>query len=94
MSGRRPLVAKITLAIFLAGAAGMILNEGRLEMNRPTAADPVTGYTIPVNYRLSGKGHTMYVTRQDQAVRDLLVVAIAASLLTHAWAAGLASRRR
>jgi hypothetical protein len=88
----RPRIAKTTIAIFIISAAAMLLNEARLEMSRPTAADPQAGYIIAQTYRLSGQPHRMYLSRQDEIGRGLLVVLIVVSLGTHVWAAGLPFR--
>lgn len=93
MTGWRTRIAKAAIAVFVVSAAAMFLNEARLETHRPTAADTQAGYTIAQTYRLSGQPRRMYLSREDEIVRGLLVVTIAASLLGGAWASGFARRR-
>ena len=82
MSGPRSPALKLALAAFILAALAMFANEWRLQRQRPPVALPQAGYTIHITYM---HRHSMYISRQDEAERLGIVLAIMLSLGTVFW---------
>jgi hypothetical protein len=74
---------RIAIAVFIAAAIAMFVNEARLERERPRAPEP--GHNQRITFKDAGGLRAMFISPEDQNVRLGLTAIIITALMVCVW---------